>query len=144
MSTQQIQINPNTPPTPKEPAVFSPQAVSASAGDNLTWFNNDSQDHWPAPSAANKTGWLPYQIPSGSESRGDLALGANSVNVTAATNAPVAVFTTQGPAPATGVTVKLTYSPPTPKGSTPGPWEAATNGKSFVATNLGPSSCSIP
>jgi plastocyanin len=144
MSTQQIQINGNTPPTPAQPGVFSPQAVTASAGDNLTWVNNDSQDHWPAPSAANKTGWFQYQIPAGSESRGDVALSANTVTVTAATNADQAVFTTQGPAPATGVTVRLNYKAPNPAPKPPSPWLAATNGKSFVATNLGPSSCSIP
>jgi plastocyanin len=143
MSTQQIRINPNPQPSPTQPGSFSPQTVIASAGDNLTWVNNDSGDHWPAPSAANPKGWFPYRIPGGSES-GDLALGPNSVYVTAATNAAQAVFTTQGAAPDTGVTVKLTYSPPNPPPNPASPWQAATNGKSFAATNLGPNSCSIP
>jgi plastocyanin len=140
MSTQQIQIKANQKPTHAQPGEFSPRAVTAQAGDNLTWFNQDNHDHWPAPSAAQKTGWLPYQIPPGSESRGDLALGPNAAYVAAATNANPVVFTTRGSAPATGVTVKLTYTPATPAT----PWSTATNGKSFVATNLGPDTCSIP
>ena len=114
MSTQQIQIKTKASPTRSQPGEFSPRAVTANAGDNLTWFNQDSQDHWPAPSAAQKTGWLPYQIPAGSESRGDLALGPNAAYVATATNANPVVFTTRGSAPATGVTVKLSYSPPSP------------------------------
>src|SRR5947208_813714 len=112
MSTQQIQINTNTSPTAGQPAVFSPPAVTANAGDNLTWVNNDNQDHWPAPSASNKTGWIEFQIPPGSESRGDLALGANTVTVAAATNASQVVFTTTGAAPATGLVVRLNYRAP--------------------------------
>ncbi len=144
MSTQQIKIKTKASPTGSQPGEFSPRAVTANAGDNLTWFNQDSQDHWPAPSAAQKTGWLPYQIPAGSESRGDLALGPNAAYVATATNANPVVFTTRGSAPATGVTVKLSYSPPSPPPSPASPWAAATNGKSFVATNLGPDTCSIP
>ena len=140
MSTQQIQIKANSKPSHAQPGEFSPSAVTAQAGDNLTWFNQDKHDHWPAPSAAQKTGWLPYQIPPGSESRGDLALGPNAAYVATATNANPVVFTTRGSAPATGVTVKLTYSPASPAT----PWSTATNGKSFVATNLGPNTCSIP
>src|SRR5437879_2616982 len=128
MSTQQIQINPNTPPTPTQPAVFSPQAVTANAGDNLTWVNNDKQDHWPAPSAANPTGWIEFQIPPNSESRGDVALSANTITVTAATNTNPVQFTTQGSAPATGVTVRLNYRAPNPAPNPPSPWLAATNG----------------
>lgn len=133
MSTQQVQIKKNPTPTPTQPAVFSPEAAVANVGDNLTWHNADSQDHWPAPSASNKTGWFPYQIPPGSESRGDLALGPNNVTSNAATNANPVVFTTVGPAPATNVSVTI-------KGAT-GNWKPI-NG-TFVATNLGPNSFSI-
>jgi plastocyanin len=144
MSTQQIQIKANKSPTPAKPGAFSPQAVTANAGDNLTWVNNDSHAHWPAPSASDKTGWIEFQIPPGSESRGDLALSANIITVTGATNAVQTVFATSGAPPATGITVRLNYAPPKPAPNPPSPWLAATNGKSFVATNLGPGSCSIP
>jgi hypothetical protein len=144
MSTQQIHIQTNPAPTKAQPGVFAPQAVSANAGDNLTWVNNDRQDHWPAPSATDPKGWIEYQIPPGSESRGDLALGANTVTVTAASNANPTVLTVSGAAPATGVTVRLNYAPPRPGPNPASPWQAATNGKTFVVTNVGASSCSIP
>jgi len=48
MSTKSIQIQPNPHPTPTQPAVFAPAAVVANAGDNLTWYNADQRDHWPA------------------------------------------------------------------------------------------------
>jgi plastocyanin len=139
MSTQSIEIKTNPSVAPDQPAVFSPRDAVAYAGDNITWRNTDQADHWPAPSASNPTGFIKYQIPSGSESRGDLALGPNIVNVVTATNAQAVVFTTDGPAPATGVSVELTYEPAS---SDPSPWDAAEG--TFVATNLGPNSCSIP
>src|SRR5580658_9485019 len=109
MSTQSIEIKTNPTSTPGQPAVFSPQGAVAFAGDNITWRNNDRTDHWPAPSASNKTGFIEYQIPPNNSSRGDLALGPNTVNVVTASNAKAVVFTTSGPAPATGVSVKLVY-----------------------------------
>jgi plastocyanin len=143
MSSQQITIQPNACPSPAQPAAFNPQTVTAFAGDNLTWVNNDKHDHWPAPSADNKTGWFQYQIPPDSSSRGDLALGPNSVSVTAASNATQAVLTVTGSAPQSSVTVKLTYAAPKPAPNPPSPW-AAVNGKSFVVTNTGPNTVSIP
>jgi plastocyanin len=77
MSTQMIEINPNPTPTPNQPAVFVPQAATANAGDTVTWHNGDTQAHWPAPNASNKTGWFPYQMPAGATSR-TLALGPNT------------------------------------------------------------------
>ena len=136
-----ILIAPNTPPTANEPGKFSPQDVTANAGDNLTWTNNDSNAHWPAPSAANKTGWFQFQIPPGSQSPGTLALGPNTNNVTAATPGSPTVFTTRYGAPATGVQVKLTYSP---SANPPSAWQTAVNGKTFTATNRGANSYSIP
>ena len=112
MSTQSIQIQKNPTPTPGQPAIFSPGVVVANAGDNMTWHNADQRDHWPAPSASNPTGWLQFQIPPDSESRGDVALGANFISVNAATNANPVVFTLTGPAPATGAPVTLTYTAP--------------------------------
>jgi hypothetical protein len=136
-----ILIVPNSPPTPSQPAKFSPQTLATNAGDNLTWTNNDSHAHWPAPSAASKTDWFQYQIPPGSESPGTLALGPNAISVSAVTPGSPTVFTTKSNAPASGVTVKLTYSPTS---NPPPAWQTAVHGKSFVVTNLGATSCSIP
>jgi hypothetical protein len=142
MSTISIQIQKNPNPTPKQPGVFAPKAVVANAGDNLTWHNADDQDHWPAPSAANPSGWVQFPIPPNSESRGDVALGKNVVNVTAATNANPVVLTLNGPAPATGTSVTIAYTAPNPPPATPSKW-AAVKG-TFVATKVSSNSCSIP
>jgi hypothetical protein len=147
MSTQSIKIQKNPTPTPTQPAVFAPKAAVANAGDTLTWHNADGQDHWPAPSVADKTGWRQFQIPPNSESRGDVALAKNAFGVTGATNANPVVLTFNGPAPATGAPVTLTYAkPPAPPPPAPpppaSPW-AAVKGP-FVATYVSPNSCSIP
>jgi plastocyanin len=139
MSTKSIQIQKNPSPSSGQPAVFSPKVLVANAGDNVTWYNADSQDHWPAPSAAHPADWIQYRIPPGSPSRGDVALATNAVGVTAATNANPIVLTFSGPAPATGSPVALTYKAP-PAGATK--WSAVKG--SFVATKVGPNSCSIP
>jgi hypothetical protein len=52
------------------------------------------------------------------------------------------VLKLNGPAPPTGTKVTMGYKAPTPPPQTPSPWSAV-NG-SFVATNLGPNTCSIP
>jgi hypothetical protein len=137
MSTQSIQIKKNPTPTPSQPAVFAPKTVVANAGDNLTWHNADGHPHWPAPSAANPSGWLQYQIPSGGNSRGDVALAANTLNVTAATNANPVVLTLNGPAPPTGTVVTMASTAPDESD-----WSKV-NGP-FPATKLGPNTCSIP
>lgn len=139
MSTLSIQIQKNPNPTPSQPAVFSPKAVVANAGDNLTWHNADNQNHWPAPTAAQPADWIQFQIPPNSESRGDVTLAPNSFSVTAATSANPVVLTFNGPAPATGAPVALTYT--APKGSPASPWSKV-NGP-FVATKAGSNSCSI-
>jgi hypothetical protein len=139
MSTKSIQIQKNPTPTPSQPAVFAPKVVVANAGDNLTWHNADTQDHWPAPSASQPKDWIQFQIPPNSESRGDVALAKNVVSVTAATNANPVVLTFNGPAPATGSPVGITYA----KGSDATSKWSAVKG-SFVATKAGPNSCSIP
>jgi plastocyanin len=141
MSTKSIQIQTNPTPTPSQPAVFSPRVVVANAGDNLTWHNADQQNHWPAPSASNPTGWVQFQIPPDGVSRGDVALARNLVTVTAATSANPVVLTVNGTAPASGTPVLITYTPPKPPAPS-SPW-AAVKGP-FVVTNLGPNSCSIP
>lgn len=138
MSTFSIKIQKNPTPTPNQPAVFNPKAVVANAGDNLTWNNTDDQDHWPAPSAAHPTDWIQFKIPPKSESRGDVALATNAVGVTAATNANPVVLTFNGPAPASGSPVALTYA----KGSDPASKWSAVKGR-FVAIKVGPNSCSI-
>lgn len=142
MSTQQIQIQPNTPPTPSQPGKFVPAAVTANAGDDLTWYNGDTQAHWPTPSAANKSAWFRTQIPPGGTSDGQVALGPNAVLVRAATNANPVVFTVLGPAPATGTLVTLSFAQPA--GAPPSKWKAPVTAiKNKPATNLGPNQCSV-
>lgn len=51
------------------PAVFDPNPMTAKVNDSVFWYNSDqSQAHWPAPSATNPTGWLDYQIAPDGES----------------------------------------------------------------------------
>jgi plastocyanin len=57
MSIYKIQIKAGTP------ATFDPNPLKAVVNDSVFWFNGDpSQSHWPAPSAANPTGFLDFQI----------------------------------------------------------------------------------
>ena len=141
MSSRQIKIQCNPSPSPAQPGAFNPQAVTVNAGDNLTWVNNDKRDHWPAPSADDEAGWFEFQIPPDSSSRGDLALGPNPLSVTAVTNAKNAGLTVAGSAPQTGVTVKLTYAPAS---KTPASAWQVVNGKSYIVTNTGANSVTIP
>ena len=148
MSTKSIQIQKNPKPTPGQPAVFSPSAVIANAGDNLTWHNADRQDHWPAPSATNPAGWVQVPIPPDASSRGDLALSTNTLSVTAATNANPLVLTLNGPAPPSGTKITIAYYEPTPPPESDSPWADLpdinkTNGV-FAATKVSSNSCSIP
>jgi plastocyanin len=63
MSRIRIQIKAGTP------AVFDPNSVTVKVNDSVFWYNGDlKQAHWPAPSAANPTGWLDYQIAPDGES----------------------------------------------------------------------------
>ena len=58
MSIYKIQIKPGTP------AVFDPNPQKVCVNDSVFWFNSDPKNaHWPAPSAANPTGFIAYQIP---------------------------------------------------------------------------------
>jgi hypothetical protein len=47
------------------------------AYDTITWRNDDSEAHWPAPDAATPTGWFQFQIPPGGTSD-TLAPGPNN------------------------------------------------------------------
>lgn len=82
MSTQIIEIQPSSYPTSSQPAVFDPQAAVANAYDSITWHNGDTQPHWPAPSAADPTGWFQFQIPADATSD-TLAPGPNTITPTA-------------------------------------------------------------
>ena len=63
MSIFRIQIKPG------KPATFDPSPKTVAVNDSVFWYNADQNEaHWPAPSAANKTGWLDYQIAPDSES----------------------------------------------------------------------------
>jgi hypothetical protein len=143
MSTKSIQIQTNPKPTPTQPGVFAPATVAANAGDNLTWHNADKRDHWPAPSAANPTGFIQFQIPPGATSRGDLALAPNTLAVTGATNANPLVLTLNGTAPPSGTSITFAYFAPTPPLDPPSPW-ADLDTQVKVATNLGGNTCSVP
>ena len=51
------------------PAKFTPNPQIIAANDSVFWFNADqTQAHWPAPSKANPTGYMSYQIPPNSQS----------------------------------------------------------------------------
>jgi plastocyanin len=56
MSLFKIKINAGTP------AAFDPDPLTVTVNDSVFWYNGDKVAHWPAPSAANPTGWLDYQI----------------------------------------------------------------------------------
>ncbi|HEY5404471.1 MAG TPA: hypothetical protein VIK24_16470 [Pyrinomonadaceae bacterium] len=57
MSIFKIQI------TAGKPAVFNPNPLTVYVNDSVYWFNGDpSQSHWPAPSAADPKGFLPFQV----------------------------------------------------------------------------------
>ncbi len=142
MSTKAIQIKTNPNPTPTQPAVFDPATVVANAGDNLTWHNADKQDHWPAPSEANPTGFVQFRIPPDGTSRGALALAPNILAVTGATNANPVVLTLNGAAPPSGTKVTMAYFAPTPPLNPASPW-AGLDGQTVVATIVGANSCSI-
>jgi hypothetical protein len=52
-----------------DPATFDPNPLTAHANDNVFWYNSDQTNaHWPAPSAAEKTAWFDYQIPPNAQS----------------------------------------------------------------------------
>src|SRR5258708_18150148 len=132
MSTQVIQIQKNSTPTPLQPAVFDPQAAVANAGDTITFNNADSQAHWPAPSAANQTGFFPFEIIAGAQS-GNLGLAPNVIAVTAASATDPVILTTAAPAPATGAIVQI-------KGAT-GNWTPIN--KRFTVVNKSPTTFAI-
>src|SRR5581483_5724175 len=104
---QQIQIVPNTPPTTSQPGKFSPQAARSFYGDNITWFNGDAQDHWPAPNTTDKNAWVKQVIPPKSPGNGAVAPAPYTNTVSAATSANPAVLTIASPAPNQGDLVNL-------------------------------------
>jgi len=59
MSLFKIRIKAGTP------AAFDPNPLKANVNDSVFWSNDDKVAHWPAPSTANPTGWLDYQIAPG-------------------------------------------------------------------------------
>jgi hypothetical protein len=63
MSIFKIEIKPG------KPATFSPTPITVYVNDSVFWFNDDQTEaHWPAPSASNPKGFMPYQIPPDSSS----------------------------------------------------------------------------
>lgn len=80
MSTQTIQIIPNTPLTADQPAKFDPNEAVTYAYDSIAWHNGDTNPHWPAPSAApaDQKEWFDYQIVPGATSPASLSPQATS------------------------------------------------------------------
>ncbi|HVG18087.1 MAG TPA: hypothetical protein VNI02_03475 [Blastocatellia bacterium] len=56
----------NCPPGQPQ-AAFDPQNLTTTAGTIITWCNNTSSPHWPAPKDQNgnvsKTAWMDAEIP---------------------------------------------------------------------------------
>jgi plastocyanin len=140
MSTQQIQIQTNQPYT-LQPGKFNPQAATANAGDNITWFNADTTSHWPTPNASDKSAWFKTEIKPGDPSGGQVALGPNPINVTAASNTNPVVLTVEGTAPASGAPVTLSYDTDVDDD----PWQTAINNlqQPVTATNVAANQCSV-
>ena len=78
MPAWKIDINVN--PKEKQPprASFSPTPLQATAGDSISWANNDNeQPHWPAPLVNGvpvQTGWLSEGIPPNAPSKQTLSI----------------------------------------------------------------------
>ncbi len=62
MSIYKIQIKDGTP------AVYDPNPQTVFVNDSVFWFNGDQEAHWPAPSAANPKGFIPFQVAPNSSS----------------------------------------------------------------------------
>jgi hypothetical protein len=63
MSIFKIKIKAGTP------ALYDPSPQTVYVNDSVYWFNSDPTNaHWPAPSAADKTGFLAYQVPPNASS----------------------------------------------------------------------------
>ena len=63
MSIFKITINAGTP------ARYTPNPQVVFVNDSVFWFNADqTQPHWPAPSAANPKGFMDFQIAPNSQS----------------------------------------------------------------------------
>jgi hypothetical protein len=130
---QQIQIVPNTPPTTSQPGKFSPQAASSFNGDSITWFNGDSEQHWPAPNATDKTAWVKQAIEPGTPGNGSVSPAPYTSTASGATSANPAVLTVAAPSPSQGNKVNLSYTGSDAK------WKAAVSAvpKGSVITALG-------
>ena len=51
------------------PAQFDRSPLTVYVNDSVYWYNSDPTNaHWPAPSAADKTGFIPYQVPPNTSS----------------------------------------------------------------------------
>jgi hypothetical protein len=107
---QQIQIIPNTPPTASQPGKFSPQAANSFYGDNISWFNGDTNPHWPAPNTTDKNAWVKQVINPGNPGNGSVSPSPYTTTVSAATNANPAVLTVASPVPVQGDLVNLAYT----------------------------------
>ena len=72
-----IEINNVADAEPDGPqAQFVPAAQPIGVGDTITWRNNTDDSHWPAPSAADKQGWMNYEILAGGTSFQAVTFGA--------------------------------------------------------------------
>ena len=63
------------------PAKFTPNPQVVVSNDTVFWFNADQkQAHWPAPSKADPTGFISYQIPPNDQSSEKGFVTAGTVN----------------------------------------------------------------
>jgi plastocyanin len=136
---QQIKIVPNTPPTATQPGKFSPQTANSYAGDSITWFNGDSQPHWPAPNVANRTAWVRQEIQPGNPGNGALAPMPNNTTSNSVTSTSPAILTVVAPGPNSGDKVTLAYTGANAQ------WKAAVQAvpPNSEATAKSPTECTV-
>jgi plastocyanin len=82
---RRVVIRPNPSPPPR--VIFDPEPVNANPGDQIFWFNDDTEPHWPAPLDADgkitdQQAFMDHQIapntPSSTVSpRNDLSYGCS-------------------------------------------------------------------
>ena len=78
MPAHMIAIKPGTPPA------FDPPNLAVFVGDVISWRNNDTKNHQPAPKGGAANAWVGFPILPGSSSVDQLSPGPNTTNATQA------------------------------------------------------------